>query len=290
MPLTLWGPAVCQSVVRQSSFSKYGALHAITAIWSLAAHAGAGVPPRSLSATVLTGVILVAKVLQAAHVLLATPYRSIAANRTTLFVLAMEAVCASLLVWSQLEPSRASFNAVRGPALTCHLHRAAAAGCRGLCACCELMAHTPCPHSAGTYAVWFAAHCGVSPCLVCKHVEKACMRCLCCCHAGDISANVRQDATYYVQGPSLLWCLHALVHRRACANASSASLRGLCLPAVLCPGAAGADAVPARRVHGAATHPKLQPHGCEHAIIIQDALRQGHATQAHGACVHRVCN
>lgn len=79
------------------------------------AAAGLALPPRSLGAAGITVAILAAKMLQATHVLVAMPYRSAWGNRMSFLVACIETACAALLVSSQMDPTRASANAVSSP-------------------------------------------------------------------------------------------------------------------------------------------------------------------------------
>lgn len=68
--------------------------------------------PQSGGAISVTVVIFLLKLAQTAHMGLCAPYRSIAACRMGFLVLLMETIGAALLISSQMEPSRASSNAV----------------------------------------------------------------------------------------------------------------------------------------------------------------------------------
>lgn len=87
-----------------------------------------GAAPQSPVALAITASIFAIKLLQAAHVAWVLPYRGIWVNRMALFTLAIEAACGALLLWSHLQPPRASENAVgavscrqRPHILSCHL-------------------------------------------------------------------------------------------------------------------------------------------------------------------------
>lgn len=71
--------------------------------------------PQSIGAVSITGAILGVKLLQAAHVALMLPYRSVWSCRMAFTVVSLQAACAALLLLSQLDPHQAAANAVSLP-------------------------------------------------------------------------------------------------------------------------------------------------------------------------------
>lgn len=80
--------------------------------FSAGLNAGMRMAPESLGAAAVTAAILGCKLLQAAHIALVLPYRSVWACRMAFVVVALQTACAALLLLSQRQPRQAKDNAV----------------------------------------------------------------------------------------------------------------------------------------------------------------------------------